>query len=371
MSPEAVRTRRDLEEYVGQALLDEYYFREEGEIVRQVSTFLKTYLLEIHPRQLDPVEVIAGSGVGELRETAEQSLWHLVDSKGESYFFDFLEPRYPLLHTIAPTGSSDPLVARLANSAQVDYCWFPSDWLRHSLEGQVFGFRLFFQHGLQGLEESSEAEALRKELGRDAPPAFRLRLSDFIGAESDLESLTTSTQFGSQAALDSLAWRFWDESGLFIHDEVWHNGKVTAYGTSWDKHLDSMLSLQLSYGNLVRQIEEETSLTTRSGRLSGSPFSVRLASSPIVDVEAFAMSIVDPRSPVRLSGLADQLNEGAWYVEAVDLHTNDRVSLDISADSIRAYIRDGACGNVLPRLLVHIERHVGARTHSPINVDYQ
>lgn len=367
MPASRVQTRRDLEEYLSQALIDEYFFREGGNIVRQVSTYLKSYLLEVHPRQADQVDVFAATNIGELHATREPSLWHVIDDRGVSHFVDFLDSRYPMVHTIALTEDSDAFVRKLTSRSQIDNCWFPSDWLKTSLEGQIFGFRLFFQHGLGGLEESSHAEALRRELGKDVPPAFRLQVSDYIGADEDLETLRDSTRFGSQSALDSLAWRFSDEDGRFIHDEVWHYGKVTANGTSWNRHLDSMLALKTAYSSLVHLLEENINLRTSTGRLEGAPFTIRFRQGRVVDVGDFATSLGDPRGPMRLFGLAEQLSDEVWYVEAVDLHTNDRISLDVRPDTIRAYIREGACGNVLTRLLVHLERHVGARTVTSIS----
>lgn len=368
MPASAVVTRRDLEEYLSQALIDEYYFREEGQIVRQVSTSLKTYVLEIHPRHegSGAVELFTEGGGIEASRTNEPSLWHL-EWQGLSVFVDLFDPRYPLLHTIGLTNDSDRLVNRLTSNSGVDNCWYPTQWLREALDGQLISFRLFFQHGLEGLAESRQAEALRRELGRPVPPAFRLRVSDFIDAGDDLDALASNTQFGRTAALDSLAWRISDESDRFIHEEVWHQGKVSAYGTSWDQHLESVLRLQSRYRELISFIEADVVMSVNDGGLAGEPLTVRFLESPIGNVEALARSIADPRGPMKLLGVPQLLDSDYWAVEATDLHTLDRLSIEIGPEAVRIYLRHGSCGNVIPRMLVHIERHIAARLETSID----
>ena len=140
LSANGVATRRDLEEYLGQALLDEYYFREEGRIVRQVSTFLKTYIIEVHPGRESVSGVLTRAGFGRVEETQEPTLLRVIDGRGRAFFVDSLNERFPLIHTIELADASDAAVRRLVSKGlNLDHCWLPSLMLMNEELGQAIG----------------------------------------------------------------------------------------------------------------------------------------------------------------------------------------------------------------------------------------
>jgi hypothetical protein len=369
MPAEQVSTRRDLEEYLGQALLDEYYIRQEGRIVRQVSTLLKTYIIELHLRGRRVDEWLRPAGFARVFETREASLFRVQDVNQESYFIDALDKRFPLIHTIERTNHADAAVHRMVRrGVGVDTCWFPTRLMMHPDLGQAIGFRLFFQHGLDGLPEGGEAADLARELGKSRPPAFRLAVSDMIGADDDLRALQEHTVFGNNSALDSMSWRSKGaEPGTFIHDEVWYHGKVSGYGTSWHQHLQHVLSLRDRYARVLHALESRYAIRVVDSGLVGEPVEIAFPPESVVNVLDLAENMADPSSPMRLWGAVTPLADHYAVLDAVDLHTGHRLSIELSPSSARAYLRTETCGNVLLRLLVHLERHVAAQLETSID----
>jgi hypothetical protein len=362
MQAEAVQTRRDLEEYLGQSLIDEYYLREEGRVTRQVATFLKTYLLDLHATSSDPERVAVTEGpFAAIHETNERSLWRLVDDNGAAYFLDTLDQRFPILHTIEKAEFVAPTLERLTRQSGVDSAWLTTRMLESQELGQVIGFRLFHQPGLGGLASTASALQLARELGKDEPPPTRVSVLDYVSASRDLSALRR-TEFGRRSGLDSLRWRSSEaDTGAYILDEVWYDGRITARGTSWPKHLENVYRIRDRYAALLAHLESHTRVEVVESRMVGEPIRISFSGSPVANTADLAGAIADPSGPMRLWGTATTLDEGYEAIDAVDLHTGHRLSLEVTGRELRVYLRSSTCGNVLPRLLVHLERLVDAQ----------
>ncbi len=369
IDPRGVSSRDDLAEYLSQSLLDEYYERVDGKVTRQVSTSLKTYVLELHRESVEAV-AFPESVFESLERTEEPTLWRAFDPTGACYFLDAMYDRFVLLHSIEKTNTSDQAVRKLVTqSAGADRCWFPSYMLERFDLGRMIGFRLGHQPELLGLEESDEALELARDLGRERPPAFRMYLREYAHAGEDLIELRTSTRFGLHAALTMAAWRTsgGDTDG-FVHDEVWSNGKMTAYGNSWSAHLGNALFLRGRYESTVERLEQNFRIAwDNEGPLSGEPIEIRLADSPITDVRRFADDLVAGAGEFNVWGVVDPQTDRHVAVEAVDLHTRDRFSLDIYPDAVILYLRRATCGNVFLRFLTNLERHVSAQVATTVD----
>ncbi len=364
----AVKSEADLRTYLSRSLLAEYHDIQEGQ-VRQVATFLKSYLIEAH---LPPSGVDAALRQWPFKEveaTGENWLWRLRDGKSNDYFLDARDRRFPVVHTIAHANSADPVLRRLTtgNAPGLDHFWFPSKLLSSRDLGQVIGFRFFQQRNVKGLEEAEAARQLAKELGRSEPPAFRLALTEWAGAGDDLKRLREAG-FASRAALDSLSWRRYEarEEG-FIHDQVWSNGKVVAYGTSWNAHLANLNALRASYAAAVSGLEQEYALRWESGLFQGEPIEIVMPFARIEDLSEFANELVSGTPPFRIWGESTPSAAGVHEFVGIDLHTGHRLQGEVREDSLRLYLRNETCGNVLMRLLVNLERHVSSEVVTSVD----
>lgn len=359
---EAVTTRQELGEYLGQSMRAEYLERVEGRVTRQVSTSLKTYLVELHLHGQSPEAALNATPFRDVSPTREPSLWLLHDAEGGAYFLDLLNERFPLVHTITYTNHSDRAIEQFVRDTRgADRCWLPSTFLLGQDLGRVIGFRFFHQRVTEGLADSEESQALAKDLGRPHAPAFRLKIAEYANAGEDLAALRQSGLFGFRSAIQSLAWRRTrpDTPGQFIHDEIWSQGKVSAYGTSWESHLANVLTVRDRYANVLDTLETNYALRTAE-HLTGTPIDIRLEGAPISDPAAFLDDLLRGRAPFRLWGIPTPISDGHVAADAIDLHTGHRVSLDVTRDRIRLYLRTETCGNVFMRLVANVEQYLSS-----------
>lgn len=369
-----VRSRAQLEDYLGQSLLSEY-FDTSGRRPRQLSTSLKTYLVELHTERVGPEELARGRAFASVRRTDEDDLWQATDENGIAYFLDVADGRFAFMHTVGHTNVTDQAWRRLTSSVpHADNCWIPSRMLEGIRLGQVIGFRLFSQSQMKGLDVSDEAQQLARDLGKDHPPAFRLQVSDWATAERDLATFRGQTAVGRRAAIQSINWRergarVTDEEGAdFIHDEVWSTGKVTGYGTSWTRHLGNLRVLRQSYRRMVSGIEEELTIRWAEGEgLQGAPIVIAFEGLEVADLVQLGGDLVNGADPFRLLGTVERVTDRLVALEAIDLHTGGRLQIELTPDELRIYLRTGTCGNVVPRFLVNFEHYLTATLDTSID----
>ena len=114
------------------------------------------------------------------------------------------------------------------------------------------------------------------------------------------------------------------------------------------------------YADRLAIIEENHRISYPSrqhGRtIEGSPVVIQL-SDEIEDIKQFVDSIVSAKNPLRLWGAKTQLDDDYWKVKGVDLHNNDKYTMEISPSWIRLYLNDDACGNTALRINAHLQRH--------------
>jgi hypothetical protein len=360
VSPLAVRGRADLEAYLGQSLLSEYFERQEGR-TRQVATSLKTYMVEAH---------LAGDGRGLLanafervENTGDDLLFRAYDNSGEVYFVDALDPRLPHVHTIGHTNVTDATMAKVTRQPGADRCWLPSRLLLGTQLGRLIGFRFFHQRTVAGLFDSEESRQLAKELGRTSAPPFRMSVSEYAHADRELASLRELLPLGRRAAVDSLSWRTAEGTGSdgFIHDQVWGTGKIAAYGTSWPAHLNNVFLLRDLYRDALELLEDGYAIRDAETGTEGELLNIWFAEpGVVVDPRALMDHICSGQEPFRLVGTYAETSPGRYLGHLVDLHVGDPVTLELSKDALRVHLPAGSCANVLMRLLLNVERHLTA-----------
>lgn len=367
MPATAVRDRRSLEDYLSQSLWEDYHERTEGR-TRRISTSLKTYLVEVHAENFSrQPESLAG--FTRFEPVDDPLLWRAWDHDGGAYFFDFTDERFALLHTIELTNRSDMVVDRfVTQSKAVDRCWFSTALLTGLDFGQVIGFRFLHQRDVSGLADSEEATILAQELGKEQPPPFRLSVTEYIGAQHDLYVLRHETTFGPRSSVNSMTWRSRNPiNKMFIHNELWATGKMSGYGTSWDRHLANALQARDKYRRLVANLEGQWRIRWDDNGLMGQPIEIRFPIGLISDVPKLAAAIASGTYPFRIWGLTTRLGPSTVSIDGLDLHTNDRLELELTPRRLLVYLRRETCGNVVPRLLVNLEQHVSAELKTSLS----
>jgi hypothetical protein len=201
-----------------------------------------------------------------------------------------------------------------------------------------------------------------------------LQVSDWATAERDLDTLRGQTEVGRRAAIQSINWRergagATDGEGAdFIHDEVWSNGKVTGYGTSWSRHLGNLRVLRQSYSKMITGIEDELTIRwTEGSGLQGAPITIEFEGLEVADLLLLGADLVNGTDPFRLLGTVERVTESMVALEAIDLHTGGRLQVELTPSQLRIYLRTGTCGNVVPRFLVNFEHYLTATLDTSID----
>jgi len=355
--------RRDMADILGEHLRNvNVYFDREKEFPKGRGP-LKTYVLEAHRPNGDSlnhrsaVETLAGvAGAARLdvRETRDETLFQVT--KGEvGFFFDLLDPRFWIIHTMSNIDESEELLGALVELyPHLDYAWPPSDLMRIIQgEGKPLGFAVDFDE-TQFLAESeshlinepnavvkfrfggTRAEVWLDELERFAPDALAFSMVKFAREDQATRS--------------------------YIIDELNDRGRFKAAGNSFDLHIQNVSRFLQSYRSFILEIEDVARIRScgqaaGGGLLEGEPLVLEFPR-PLRNLNAFVRELVSCRAPLKIWGLVDQVREDYVQIEAVDLHTSSKLRLDLTPEYMRLYLGPEACGNTVARLLRNLQSHV-------------
>lgn len=396
MQPQEVHSWKDLAQYLSQSLSDEYRVFGEGE-VRQTSTFLKTYLLEVdeaNSKATDYWDKVFPS----VLSTREPELKLAGDQSNSPLFLDVRDPRFCLVHTVAKASDVDPVISASVDVSRsgLDRAWLPSEMLfdLHRI-GSLKGFR--FSHlpiasgvtvdlpiedarheNVVALSEDyrlasesvvasqDEDRTIRSVTSQTRRPQVAGRLSSLTARDSDtayrdFEAITSSGVFAGRRSLDWVQYRTVEEEGGAINHQLYSHGKVTANGTSIGLHLFLVERLREQYASAIRRVERDHWLGWKSvgtgQRLTGEPVYIVFPHDMIVtDLYGFAKSVFRAARPFRLFGTLHNISPRRIDIEALDLHTNQPFSVELTNHWMRIYLPTYTCGNVLARLLTNLQR---------------
>lgn len=384
-SPLDVHNRQGLSKYLSQSLSSDYYVFEDPD-VRQTSTFIKSYLVEVHGEH-DGTALEAWRAVfADVQRTDDSTLLSAVDGFDVTYFIDVSDPRFTLLHTIGRTKDTDQTLKALADGSTpgFDRAWFPSQFLLESRMGALRGFKFSHEPVASGVTlnssqsvtdvspvllsdtyESLEVEGTGPEIIRVAEaraasgPRSSMWVKDSHTALDDYHRIRRSNVFSNRQALDSIQYTAATAKGRTINHGLYSNGKVVASGTSMGLHMLAVGNLKSKYGSVIRGIEDEYAIGWTGGRsgrsFSGEPLLFTFsADTVIVDLDSFAKSIFRASRPFRLFGFPHRRTERRLDIEAIDLHTGDQFSVELTREWMRLYLPKGSCGNVVARLYTNL-----------------
>jgi hypothetical protein len=159
-----------------------------------------------------------------------------------------------------------------------------------------------------------------------------------------------------------------EPDGEFCIAEYFHNGKVTASGTSFDEHNRVLLQVLRDYGRIVERIERRYAIDRSPDKAHDEGGCSHLVGDPIVidmnwtipDIEYFVRRMFSATEPFRLWGLPERIGENHYRARAVDLHVGSTLTFDITDRHIVIQLRGGICGNTIVRFLGGLHYHVNA-----------
>jgi hypothetical protein len=320
---------------------EEFNLIGEGQLDRTVKP--KTYLIESNSK----LREVATNGY-QLSPSDDPTLWNILVDTGKQSFYmylDTLDPRFWILHSTYYADESDAAVKSLVsnNTSKLDRAWFSSDTLLDiSRNHPTTGFGINYTNLFAPESEKSGLSA--RVWGRHIPEVLKgLRGIDPIQNQLSVNSVTLRNEVGVG----------------YVNEDVFREGKLTAKGgDSIDNHFNLIDSVKERYKTLIQNIEQNYvtrySSTEHFCSVQGT-YSVIKFDGFIPNLQFFAEVLSSGTDPFRLWGIWRPVTSNHIRIQAIDMHTNTQVELELMPDELRIILGEGACGNVVPRLFTNIQ----------------
>jgi hypothetical protein len=294
------------------------------------STQLKAYLVESNKPSPDSFPGALGS-------------WHKIDSSGwysnlsekspNTLFLDSTRDRVWIIYSLLDAKESDLIVDNwVKNTNGLDSCWLSRGHLLHweKLDGwNRRGIGLRFSDGLSP-EENAEPFSLKA----------------WHGANRYVEGLDEILKI-AQDRFAIYSVRFQKKSGgsISISAEWYSDGKITI-----NRALDAdevLVSVSEMANRYADSLKEATNLRNKTL----APFEIDF-SQRIEDLDAFTSSVTKGQGVMKLWLVEIESDRDFRRFKGVDLHTWDRILLDVGPDYVYITIPGKGCVNAAPRLAV-------------------
>jgi len=331
-------------------------------------TSVKTYLVEAHRLDADNIsaaellrQIALPLGVA-VDDTDEIDLFQLRAGEHE-FWCDTSIGRYWRLHTTAKVEQADALHRQLVGvTPLLDNVWLPPNYLEQLAERTNSAMQTFsLNHDRRPLTADADGQDLDFV-------ALRLWASQ---AARTLRLLRDAQVFPHGISLRSVKLRAGDvePDGDFCIAEYFHNGKVTASGTSFDEHNRVLLHVLRDYGRIVERIENRYAIgltcdDQRCSHVTGDPIVIDMEWT-MPSIEHVVARIFSAAEPFRLWGVPERISDKHYRARAVDLHVGSTLTFDITDKHIVIQLRGGTCGNTIVRFLGGLHYHV----NSDVGVD--
>ena len=367
LDSDSVRNRESLVRYLSQSLTGDYRTVVGEDEIRTTTTAVKSYLIELHREADDPLHAWKRAGFLEITSLDDRTLIKAEDSKGAVYFIDARNRRFQIVHTIDRVDLTDQTIDRLTSgeSGGFDHAWMPGQFLKSQNRGHLTGFSFRFVAAMPGV--LSDDVDVNRETGEIRPSVRKrsgtsLKITEYSQAEEEFHELLASKVLVGRKSLDQIEFRVADpeEPGdYYTSSGVYSWGKVVTRGTWIGGHFSTMDAIAESYDQLIRRIEDQYAVGwVPHGRglvHRGRPFLFRLPGEvAISDLARFVEKLFSATKPFRMIGVRDRVSNSRVDVAAVDLHSGDPVSFEITPYWLRVYLPIGSCGNIIPRLYTNL-----------------
>lgn len=353
MSTTSIQSRRDLFDVFQHTIEGTYDELIEDQELKPGQTMLKTFLIESN---VTPEELRKRVDIVEAREVDFELQEFVIERNGSTYtfFLDSEDPRFWTLYTLEESEDAKNVVRDMVSGVKngLDYAWMPVEQQRDIMDmgefrdvGVSYDADDVFSEGY--IEDRLDFGDLSvRSSGRGTSTLF-----DILDSHEELSSFLSLSSVGIKRQV----------GGSFVLERVTHNGRfTTSGGDSIQLHLDTVEEIKDRYAGLLRRIEENHRVSYESKEhgtgLDGTPLVIEL-DNDIEDVREFIENTITAKNPLRLWGAKTRLDDEYWKVKGVDLHNNDKYTIEICPKWIRLYLGEEACGNTALRIYSNIQRH--------------
>ena len=292
------------------------------------STQLKAYLIESNLRLSD---LPCPDKYGRWKKL-DVKHWHVNDGGHSlgSFFLDSTRKRVWILYSLLDAGESDAAVSKWIESTNgLDRCWLSRNQLMHfgSVESwKEKGIGLKFYDGLTPEEN-----------------AGNFSLKAWYGATRQIEGLGDVLRVAKEKfAIYSTRWQKISAGSVTISAEWYSTGKVTI-----NKAMD-VDDVMLSISDMANRYEDAILEATKIRDHSMGAFELDFTQN--IDLDAFAQAVSMGKSTMNLWLVETESESDFKRFRGVDLHTWDRVFMDVGPNYAYLTVPGKGCVNAAPRI---------------------
>jgi hypothetical protein len=348
-----IENRRDLFDHFDHVISGTYDDLRERQELDYGQNMLKTFLIESN---IDAEELPEYIDVKDSREI-DYSLHEIIIENGNDtlrFYLDSENPRFWSFYTLEESRTAKSVVGSMMTGVSngLDYPWFPVELVKEVTDmGEFRGINVSFKPDKVFSEEYVEDKLEFGDLSVQGSGFGTKRLYDILSDQNDLKSYLALSAVGIKRELND----------TFILERITSNGRFTTRGgNSIHLHRDTLSEIRDRYADRLERIETHHRITYPRGehgtRIEGSPLIIDLKNE-IDDIPQFIDGIVSAKDPFRLWGGTTQLDTEYYKFKGIDLHNNDKVTMEIAPSWIRLYLGEGACGNTALRIYSNLQRY--------------
>lgn len=291
----------------------------------------------------------------------------LSTSRGAStiYIDASTDRRFWLVYSLSESRHLDWWLERsVLESPRLDYIWlWPRALESHQSMGLPRGFGLDYDYRRFDEPESEQASFLKMQIwgGLESDRLYQYLKDAEKGGLLVGKVVLSKVRMKVTAEGESAD----DASQPFVIEDLKYMGKFTSRGNSLGLHNAILNRVRENYRTAVEDIERKYAI--RSSVVEGNRMGVEgyginfIPDGREIPVELFYRKVFAGAKPFRLFGLAGEENKDYRIVDAVDLHTGDRLGFELSPEMLTMYLPEGACGNTVVRFLTNLQHYFSSK----------
>ena len=233
------------------------------------------------------------------------------------------------LFTFSSVSISDDAIEKWVKNQGLDRCWFSGDYL------QKYGKMNNWDERGIGLKYSNSL------LSDDKGMRFSLKAWHGVDMDEDIENLFNKAK--EKFTTTSVRWKSYRDHNQSMASEWYNNGKITIqYSDSATELFDSIFGLTNSYSKSLLEAE-----SYRNQNRSAFEFEFKCK----LTLDDYSESLLCGKNNLKLWMLETETYDDFRRYSGVDLHTGDRILLDMGEDYAYMTIPGQGCVNATPRFL--------------------
>ena len=275
------------------------------------------------------------------------------ENENAVYYLDLSDRRFWILHTLDSSNIAGKLISKLVtfNPSFLDYPWFSSKSLEEIGKlGKETGFSLKFDNKFLKPTDNSYEEKLQKISMR------------FWGGQSNkvINNLRKDENITQGVSLSALGLKYNTDTG-FIKSNISSTGKFVAMkGDSVDSYFNLISKVKNNYKEFLTILEDNYRMgyekKENGFKLSGG-YTIIEFKKEIEDIIYFSEVLTSCSYPFRLWGVYDVIEKNYVKINGIDLHTNNKVNIELTPNWMRIFLPKESCGNVISRLFSNLQNY--------------